>query len=254
MMDWGTLLDFIGLYLIPGLITGCIYALGAIGVSLLFGILRFAHFAHGDVMTLGGYLALTFVWWLGWPVLAAIPLAMIGTALVAVGLDRPSTALPAPADDHSVIASFGVMLMIRSAIQLIWGVEPMQYKAGIERPIILFGQLRLQERHIWMIAITAVLVLALHLMLSRSRIGRAMRAVSDEPDLARVTGISTERVILVTGWSAGRWRPWPASSSAWTARSIPTWAGTCCCPSSPRPSWAASAAPWARRPAGWCWG
>ena len=48
--------------------------------------------------------------------------------------------------------------------KLIWGVEPMQYKAGIERPIILFGQLRLQERHIWMIAITAVLVLALHLM------------------------------------------------------------------------------------------
>jgi len=203
MMDWGTLLDFIGLYLIPGLITGCIYALGAIGVSLLLGILRFAHFAHGDVMTLGGYLALTFVWWLGWPVLAAIPLAMIGTALVAVGLDRafyrPFRRRPTII---SVIASFGVMLMIRSAIQLIWGVEPMQYKAGIERPIILFGQLRLQERHIWMIAITAVLVLALHLMLSRSRIGRAMRAVSDEPDLARVTGISTERVILVT-WLVG---------------------------------------------------
>ncbi|HSY88815.1 MAG TPA: branched-chain amino acid ABC transporter permease [Verrucomicrobiae bacterium] len=203
MMDWGTLLDFIGLYLIPGLITGCIYALGAIGVSLLFGILRFAHFAHGDVMTLGGYLALTFVWWLGWPVLAAIPLAMIGTALVAVCLDRafyrPFRRRPTII---SVIASFGVMLMIRSAIQLIWGVEPMQYKAGIERPIILFGQLRLQERHIWMIAITAVLVLALHLMLSRSRIGRAMRAVSDEPDLARVTGISTERVILVT-WLVG---------------------------------------------------
>ena len=154
-------------------------------------------------MTLGGYLALTFVWWLGWPVLAAIPLAMIGTALVAVSLDRafyrPFRRRPTII---SVIASFGVMLMIRSAIQLIWGVEPMQYKAGIERPIILFGQLRLQERHIWMIAITAVLVLALHLMLSRSRIGRAMRAVSDEPDLARVTGISTERVILVT-WLVG---------------------------------------------------
>jgi len=203
MIDSSALLDFVGLYLIPGLITGCIYALGAIGVSLLFGILRFAHFAHGDVMTLGGYLALTFVWWLGWPVLAAIPLAMIGTALVAVGLDRafyrPFRRRPTII---SVIASFGVMLMIRSAIQLIWGVEPMQYKAGIERPIILFGQLRLQERHIWMIAITALLVLALHLMLSRSRIGRAMRAVSDEPDLARVTGISTERVILVT-WLVG---------------------------------------------------
>jgi branched-chain amino acid transport system permease protein len=203
MIDWSGLLDFVGLYLIPGLVTGCIYALGAIGVSLLFGILRFAHFAHGDVMTLGGYLALTFVWWFGWPVLATIPLAAIATAVIAVGLDRafyrPFRRRPTII---SVIASFGVMLMLRSAIQLIWGVEPMQYKAGIEPPLIFFDELRIQTRHIWMIAVTAGLVLALHLLLSRTRIGRAMRAVSDDPDLARVTGISTEQVILVT-WLVG---------------------------------------------------
>jgi branched-chain amino acid transport system permease protein len=203
MIDWSALLDFVGLYLIPGLVTGCIYALGAIGVSLLFGILRFAHFAHGDVMTLGGYLALTVVWWFGWPVLAAIPLAAVATALVAVGLDRafyrPFRRRPTII---SVIASFGVMLMLRSAIQLIWGVEPLQYKAGIEAPLILFDVLRIQTRHLWMIGVTAGLVLALHLLLTRTRIGRAMRAVSDDPDLARVTGISTEQVILVT-WLVG---------------------------------------------------
>jgi branched-subunit amino acid ABC-type transport system permease component len=141
------MLEFVNFYLIPGLILGSIYALGAIGVSMLFGILRFAHFAHGDVMTLGGYLALTFVWWLGWPVLAAIPLAMIGTALVAVGLDRafyrPFRRRPTII---SVIASFGVMLMIRSAIQLIWGVESLEYKSGIEQPLVFFDQLRIQER------------------------------------------------------------------------------------------------------------
>jgi len=203
VIDWSALLDFIGLYLIPGLITGCIYALGAIGVSLLFGILRFAHFAHGDVMTLGGYLALTAVRGLGWPVVATIPLAAAGTAVVAVGLDRafyrPFRRRPTII---TVIASFGVMLMLRSAIQLIWGVEPLQYKAGIETPLIFFDELRIQPRHIWMLGVTAALVLALHLVLTRTRIGRAMRAVSDEPDLARVTGISTERVILVT-WLIG---------------------------------------------------
>src|SRR5713101_3596130 len=72
MPDWSTILDFIGLYLIPGLVTGSIYALGAIGVSLLFGILRFAHFAHGDLMTLGAYFALTIVVHLGWPPHAAL--------------------------------------------------------------------------------------------------------------------------------------------------------------------------------------
>jgi branched-subunit amino acid ABC-type transport system permease component len=95
------------------------------------------------------------------------------------------------------------MLMLRSAIQLIWGVEPLQYKAGIETPLVFFDeQLRILPRHIWMVAVTGGLVAALHLLLTRTRIGRAMRAVSDEPDLARVTGISTERVILVT-WLIG---------------------------------------------------
>ncbi len=203
MIDWSALFDFVGLYLIPGLVTGCIYALGAIGVSLLFGILCFAHFAHGDLMTLGAYIALSIVWWLGWPALAAIPFAAAGTAIIAVALDRafyrPFRRRPTIV---SVIASFGVMLMLRSAVQLLWGVEPLQYKAGIETPLIFFDALRIQSRHIWMLGATLVLVLALHLMLSRSRIGRAMRAVSDEPDLARVTGVSTEQVILVT-WLIG---------------------------------------------------
>ena len=203
MPDGSTLLDFIGLYLIPGLVTGCIYALGAIGVSLLFGILRFAHFAHGDLMTLGAYLALSVVSALGWSALAAIPLAAAGTAIVALGLDRafyrPFRRRPTII---TVIASFGVMLMIRSAVQLIWGVGSLEYKSGIELPLVFFDQLRIQQRHIWIVGVTAALVLALHLLLTRSRIGRAMRAVSDEPDLARVTGISTERVIQVT-WLIG---------------------------------------------------
>ena len=67
------MLEFVNFYLIPGLILGSIYALGAIGVSMLFGILRFAHFAHGDLMTLGAYFALTIVHQLGWPPLAAMP-------------------------------------------------------------------------------------------------------------------------------------------------------------------------------------
>src|SRR6266436_5406023 len=164
MPDWSTVLDFVGLYLIPGLVTGSIYALGAIGVSLLFGILRFAHFAHGDLMTLGAYLALSVVTGFGWPALAAVPVAAAGAAIIAVGLDRafyrPFRQRPTII---SVIASFGVMLMIRSAVQLIWGVQSLEYKSGIGRPL---------------------------------------RAVSDEPDLARVTGISTERVIQVT-WLIG---------------------------------------------------
>ena len=82
-MSWGkrcmdAFSDFINLYFLPGLAVGCIYALGAIGISLLFGILRFAHFAHGDMMTLGAYLAVIFTASLGWSPYAALPIAVDG--------------------------------------------------------------------------------------------------------------------------------------------------------------------------------
>ncbi len=80
------MLEFINFYLIPGIVLGSIYTLGAIGLSMLFGILRFAHFAHGDMMTLGAYIALSFVVVTGWPAIAAVPFAMVVTAAIAVAI------------------------------------------------------------------------------------------------------------------------------------------------------------------------
>lgn len=197
------LLEFVNLYLIPGLVLGCIYALGAIGVSLLFGILRFAHFAHGDLMTVGAYLALLLVRVAGLAPLAALPAAAVGTALLAVLIDR---AAYRPFRERQtivlVIASFGVALMLRSLVQLLGGVGTVAYVPGIPRPLVLFDSLRIAERHLWIVAVSAALVVALHLFLSRSRTGKAMRAMSDERDLARIAGIDTERVVLWT-WLIG---------------------------------------------------
>ena len=89
------------------------------------------------------------------------------------------------------------MLMLRSAIQLFWGVEPVPYHSGIERPLVFFDELRIPQRHIWMIAARSSAGGGAPPLPLRTRIGRAMRGVSDDPDLARVTGIATERVILV---------------------------------------------------------
>ena len=197
-----TLSDFINLYLLPGLVVGCIYALGAIGISLLFGILRFAHFAHGDMMTLGAYLAIIFTASWGWSPYAALPVAVIGAAAVALGLDRafykPFRRAPGIV---SVIASFGVMLMLRSAIQLVFGVDVKTYDIGIRFPMEL-GLLKIAPRQVTIVLVTAALVVALHLFLSRTRLGKAMRAVSDDADLARVSGINVEQVIRWT-WIIG---------------------------------------------------
>lgn len=195
--------EFVNFYLIPGLVLGCIYGLGAIGVTLLFGILRFAHFAHGDMMTLGAYLALPLVLVLGLPVLVAMPVAAMGTIAIAITIDRWCyRPFRKSATIITVIASFGVALMARSLIQLFWGPENQNYVSGISRPMVLFDWLRIQPRHVLIILATVALVVALQVFLTRTRAGKAMRAMSDDPDLARLSGISTERTIAWT-WVLG---------------------------------------------------
>lgn len=197
------MIEFINNYLVPGLILGSIYALGAIGVSMIYSILRFAHFAHGDLMTFGAYLAYAVVVAADWPPLVALPFAIVGTAAAALVIDnlayrpfRKSRPIVV------VIASFGVALMIRAAIMLIWGVQPAPYVEGIEPPLESLEPFRIHEKHIIIVGTALVLVIALHLLLTRSKMGKAMRAMSDDADLARVTGIGTERVIAWT-WIVG---------------------------------------------------
>ena len=197
------MIDFINFYFIPGLTLGSIYALGAVGISMIFGILRFAHFAHGDLMTVGAYAALTTVWVLGIPALAAIPAAIVVTCIVALLADRlfyrPLRDLPTI---YTVIASFGVALILRSIVQTVWGTDSEVYMTGFQKPMILFDTFRLATRHVQIIIATAALTVALHLFLTRTRMGKSMRAVADDPSLASVAGLDTERVIRWT-WIIG---------------------------------------------------
>lgn len=195
--------DLVNFYLIPGLVLGSIYALGAIGLTLTFGILRFANFAHGETMTLGAYFAWSLVQITGWHPVAVLPVAMVLTVLVALGVDRgfykPFRSSPTII---LVIASFGMMLMVRSVVQLIWGVQIKTIMPGIQMPVVLFDWLRISPKHVIIIAAATVLMFAVHYLLTYTKIGKAMRAMSDSPELARLTGINTEAVIRAT-WIMG---------------------------------------------------
>jgi len=196
-------MEFLNFYLIPGVVLGCIYALGAIGISLTFGILRFSNFAHGDTMTLGVYITLSLVQVTGGHPLLMAPVAMALTTAVVLGLDRvfykPFRTSPTI---MLVIASFGLMLMIRSVIQFFWGVQLQALQTGIQRPWIFLDSLRILPKHVLIISATVVLMMAVHLVLTRTKIGKAMRATSDSPELAALTGIDTELVIRAT-WAMG---------------------------------------------------
>lgn len=185
-----------------GLVLGGVVALGAVGVSLLFGILRFAHFAHGDMMTLGAYLAFVFVGVLGWPMAAGFPLALALTAAAALAVDRTVyRRLRRTAPVILLISSFGIALVLRSLVELAFGPDTVVYDPAISTPWSV-GGIRIKPDHATILAGTVVLVAALHLFLQRTRTGKAMRAMADEPDLARVTGIDTERIIAWT-WVIG---------------------------------------------------
>ncbi|NOZ33570.1 MAG: branched-chain amino acid ABC transporter permease [Alphaproteobacteria bacterium] len=216
------LVFFINKVLISGTVLGSVYALGAVGITLIFGILRFAHFAHGDLMTLGAFVSFilaSIATSLGiqtfWPNgFIILPFAMVITAGLALGIDRgfyqplrargvkPVTLL---------IASIGVTLMIQGLIRLFAGVRTRSFfeevpkelfrldmsVIGASRPLVI------SEPQILLVASTLAAVIALHLFLTRSRLGKGMRAMADNADLARVSGINTRHVIRATWVIAG---------------------------------------------------
>ncbi|MBL6772665.1 MAG: branched-chain amino acid ABC transporter permease [Alphaproteobacteria bacterium] len=201
--------EFINFYLIPGLVLGCIYALGAIGITLTFGILRFANFAHGEVMMSSAYLTYTFMALaagLGFsvvPLVAAIPAAAV-TIGIALVIDR-FFYRPFRKSETIIIvmASFGMMLMVRALVPVIWGPNQITFVRGITpmKPY-LDGMLLVQDKQ-WLIVMGTIVVMTVFsLIMNYTRIGKAMRAVSDSPDLARVTGINVETVIRAT-WIIG---------------------------------------------------
>ena len=209
--------EFVNYYFIPGLVLGCIYALGAIGITLTFGILRFANFAHGEVMMTGAYVTWTIMaltgalfGWVLHPLIAAIPSIFL-MILVFFVVDRffykPFRKAPTI---KVVMASFGMMLVIRSLVQILWGPNQITFVKGIAKPNSFIRELTgsmdmmilVPNKHFLIMGGTVVIVMLLGYLLTYTRIGKAMRAVSDSPDLALVTGIDVEVVIRAT-WIVG---------------------------------------------------
>ena len=197
------MIDFINLYLVPALTIGSIYALGAVGISMIFGILRFAHFAHGDLMTVGAYGTLAAAAIIPVHPLLLLPFGIALATACALLVDkffyRPLRKLPTI---YTVISSFGVALIFRSLVQLFWGSENQVFIPGIRLPLVLFDTFRISVLHAQAIITTAVIAILLHYFLTLTRTGRSMRAVSDDAELAAVSGLDIDKVVRWT-WIIG---------------------------------------------------
>jgi branched-chain amino acid transport system permease protein/neutral amino acid transport system permease protein len=192
--------------IVYGLISGSILALGAIGLTLIYGILNFANFAHGDLMALGAYLVLFFKVSLALPMWLAFPLGILCTAVLGVCLDRvwfrPLRQRQARAAILA-ISSLGLALILQNLIRMLWGPQVQYYSRTIHFPFTVpLLQVRLNMQQVLIFAIALGLVILVSLFLQHTKLGKAMRATSDNFSLALVSGIDTERVVLWT-WLLG---------------------------------------------------
>ena len=203
---------------VNGIFLGSILALGAVGITLVFGVMRFANIAHGDMMTMGAYVAFFLLvsvlpeqtglgpFTFGFPLLIAIPLSMTAVAAMAVGMDLLVFRRLRLRRANIVtieIASLGIAIAIRGLIQMIWGTPVRYFPNEGRQHFSLPAEISIAPNHLFVSGAALVLAVALHLLLTRTKQGKAMRATSDNPDLARASGINTDRVLLWTWGIAG---------------------------------------------------
>jgi len=190
---------------INGLVSGSYFALGAAGLTLVYGVLKLVNFAHGEFLTFGAYMAIAARSELGLPLALAIPFAVVATAVLALGLElamwRPMRRKGAGVLQLLLMA-LGLAFVIRNVIQLIAGTDVRQLGANVTASIA-FGGLHIGRTELWVVLIGFVALVALALLLRRTRLGKQIRALSDNPELAETTGIDTNRIVLYTWIVAG---------------------------------------------------
>jgi branched-chain amino acid transport system permease protein len=201
-------------YLANGLVFSSIIVLGGIGLSLVYSIAGFANFAHGDTMTVGAYgafLTFGFVGAIGGGVLG-LPLGfflalLVGIAAAAVVALATERIVYKPLDTGRLgmlITSIGVAFVYRALVRMEFGPDPRRFDIEALRPIeaLLPYGIRITLHDVAIFISAVVLVGGLHTLLQHTDFGRKMRAMADNPDLARVSGIRTRRIELWT-WVIG---------------------------------------------------
>lgn len=193
-----------------GLVFGSIILLGAIGVSYLYGIVNVPNFAHGELMTIGAYVAYMASVTLGLPFLVAPVISALVTTAVGVALDR---VLFRGRRNWTAVAllmlTLGASFVLRAAIRMVWGPDPLSYDLPLVRDVTVFdvtvgtAGLRLPLRldvnlvELGIVLVGVTLATAMYLLLNYTKVGTTMRATADNRRLARIAGVDTERVFLV---------------------------------------------------------
>lgn len=188
-------------YLINGISIGSVYAIIALGYTMVYGIAKMLNFAHGDVIMVGAYISFCVTNYLGLPAIVSIVVAMGVCVVLGVLIEglayRPLRGTPSLT---VLITAIGVSYFLQNAAQLIWGTAPKNFTSVVTmKPIHLFdGQLVITGEVLLTVVVSAAVMAFLTLFTSRTRMGKAMRAVSEDRDAAQLMGINVNQTISTT--------------------------------------------------------
>ena len=187
-------------YLISGISLGSVYAIIALGYTMVYGIAKMLNFAHGDIIMVGGYISFCAMSYLGLPSVLAVVLAMLVCTVLGVVIEglayKPLRAAPSLA---VLITAIGVSYFLQNSALLIWGANPKAYAPIISGAVKLFeGQLSISYVSILTVVMCLVIMVALTLFTGKTRMGKAMRACSEDKAAAQLMGINVNRTISLT--------------------------------------------------------
>ena len=186
-----------------GIITGVIMTLPALAVTLLFGVLKFPNFAVGAMMTVAAYLAFALNAQLGWPLVVAAGVAALAMGFACIAIDQVTfKPLRGRGAITLMVASLGLGLILENIARFAYGNAARSFVVELARPF-RFADVRMNHEQMTTIAVASVAMAAMYVLLMRLPMGRAMRAVADNPALALVRGIESARVIRWTWFIAG---------------------------------------------------
>jgi len=186
-------------FFLNGIISGSIYALIALGFSIIYRTVKFFHFAHGVVYAAGAYLGYTLCISIGLPQIISVPLAVLCSAILGILIDKlcysPLRAQKSP-NLVFLIASFGIFIFLQNLLQILYGAQILSPRTGlIKEGHHILGAV-ITDIQITIIVVSLILFLGLWLLIQKTKLGKAIRAVSDDPVAAKTVGINSERIIL----------------------------------------------------------
>ena len=187
-------------YLISGVSLGSIYAIIALGYTMVYGIAKMLNFAHGDIIMVGGYVSFCAMSYLGLPALPSALLAMLACTVLGIIIERlaykPLRSAPSLA---VLITAIGVSYFLQNSALLIWKAAPKSYPAVVSGSAEFFGgELKVPYISLLTIVICLVIMLGLSTFVSKSKMGKAMRACSEDKGAAQLMGINVNRTISMT--------------------------------------------------------